>query len=226
MDRRIVEAVEETRRIIPDEKLEGFDYFLFRLRVYADLATLDPGLPGRLGSARRIYRYKIGSLDLYVWLRLLGLRYLAYLFEFPKGEPWDDVSRGIERYTYVGYYSYAFNSYVLSLPEVRREVGRLKEWLEGNPYDSGEFLRLAWLKEVVWARYNNLNNGTPMELLLFGEHPDYPPVPREQLVPGRDLEELARADHEVLTALADLLRNLASMLEEDVQPPIVELQRD
>lgn len=200
-------ALAESKAVVPDRLLERFEDLGFRFTVYlAHGDAARPGLWAILESVREGMAGEHVALDLYAWLRLLGLRHLAYLFEFPMGRPWDGVSREMREGTLLHRGDRVFGADLLALPEVREEVGRLLDFLGGNPPGSGEFRRLATLKWAVRARYDVIRRGASLDELI-----------------RRYSGESAALEHGSLLRAARVLDGIARLAEACSCPPMVAL---
>lgn len=81
--------------------------------------------------------------DIYLMLRLLGLKHLAYIFETPPRKPWNKTSRNIHMYSSTIYYYIVFPSSILKGRIVKAELRKLQKWVDENDPRSPDLKQLV-----------------------------------------------------------------------------------
>ena len=86
---------------------------------------------------------KTSIQDIYLMLRLLGLKHLAYIFETPPSKPWNKTSKNIRMHSSTIYYYIVFPSSILKTRVVKAELNKLRKWVEENSPQTPELRGLV-----------------------------------------------------------------------------------
>ena len=105
-------------------------------------------------------------IELYITFYLLGLYYLAYLFQHPPTKPWDKTTRTIKKHKYILYNTYAFPSNLLTQPPLQKETQKLYQWITNTSPTDKQFTKHTIQYLNLQAQYNAQKHGTPKKQQL------------------------------------------------------------
>jgi len=108
---------------ITDEELKRLESYPFWIEIFA--SHLDPNAEKILKELKAVEELKdvkkIPLFDTYIMLRLLGLKYLAYILETPPRKPWNKTTKYIHQQCGTINYYITIPSWVLDARLVKKK---------------------------------------------------------------------------------------------------------
>ena len=192
------------------EELKKIDTYPFIYRVY--ICANSPDAEKALTELKTTTTEKIALSDIYLTLKLLGYKYLAYIFQAPQTKPWDQASQQINNLRTTVYNSYAYHAGILFIDKVEEELDKLEKWLKQTTWRNPEFRKTAQQVIKLDAEINTLKYGTePQELLP---------------TTNRELEEQIQTIYNELKETINALQKTRKTLQKHRVDAIIELWCD
>lgn len=133
------------KKEITEEELKRLKSYSFQIRVLIPHSHRNAQeILEELSRTEELQAPRKTSIqDIYLMLRLLGLKHLAYIFETPPSKPWNKTSKNIRMRSSTIYYYIVFPSSILKTRVVKAELNKLRKWVEENSPQTPELRGLV-----------------------------------------------------------------------------------